>query len=461
MNNLKPLKALSVFCSLVFCAAQSQAETLKDIYDLAVQNDHQYRAAEATLEAGKEFKAIGRARLLPQIGADASWTDRSTEGKLAPVVGVENVSNTEQEQLAYGITLTQSLVDLGAWHTYGRGKILNKNAYAQFAAAEQSLVLRAAQAYFDALRAVDNLNTAKAEENALSHQLEQTNQRFEVGLNAITEVHEAQAAFDSATANRLVSEGDLGIAFEALEVITGRSYSKLSPLKELFPVKPPEPLDRAEWEAFALTSNADLKQARYRAEASKASVKISRSGHYPTLTGSLNYGVQDGESTFDSNPDTRQFTDTDTTTVQLSLSVPLFSGGGVSASRRQAYSLYLSDNELYLQAKRDTVQAVRSTHLGVLTSAAIVKARKQAITSNESALEATRAGYDVGTRDLVDVLNAQRNLYTAQRDYFSALYSYVVSTLQLRQAAGILTGEQITELDQWLDKANPVRYERP
>lgn len=152
--------------------------------------------------------------------------------------------------------------------------------------------------------------------------------------------------------------------------------------------------------------------------------------------------------------------DQDTTSIRLDLNIPLYSGGRVSATRRQAYYQYLSTRERFLQTQRDTVQEARSNHLAVLTTAATVKARKQAITSSRSALEATQAGYDVGTRDLVDVLNAQRNLYSAQRDYFNALYSYVIATLQLKRAAGVLVAADINELDQWLDKSRQVNYTR-
>ncbi len=446
MNTPKRFKILSVLCATVFGMSTVNAETLQEIYQQAQQNDHQLRAAAATRDAGQEDAKLARARLLPQVNAQASW------GQEDPTLYNGSKTDDELETVSSSISLSQSLINVSNWRSYSAGKASALGADATYAQAEQELIVRTAQAYFDALNAVDNLTTAKAEEDALGHQLEQTKQRFEVGLTAITEVHEAQAAYDSSTANRLVAAGRLGIAFEALEVITGQPYEALSPLRDKFPVAPPEPLEREAWEAMALENNAALKTAQQAMMAAEAIAKASRAQHLPTLDASVGYRDVEQEGL--------RVQESDGMSVQVQLSLPIFTGGGTSATRRQAYSRFLAAKELYLKAKRDTVQATRSSHLAVLTSAATVKARKQAITSSASALEATQAGYDVGTRDLVDVLNAQRNLYTAQRDYFSALYTYVLSTLQLRQAAGVLTSDQVVELDSWLDKTNVVTYQR-
>jgi len=203
---------------------------------------------------------------------------------------------------------------------------------------------------------------------------------------------------------------------------------------------------------MALDNNATLKSSWFAAQSAEAAAKSAKAQHLPTLSGSVRYGNTERDVEDDT------VLDQTATTVQLDLSVPLFAGGGISAARRQAANQYVQARELYLQTQRDTVQNARSRHLDVLTTAATVKARQQAITSSRSALEATQAGYDVGTRDLVDVLNAQRNLYSAQRDYYNALYSYVVATLQLKQAAGVLVAADIGELNQWLDKSRAVNY---
>lgn len=452
MNKRLNFSLGTLLCAATLVSQSSSAETLKEIYEQALQNDHQFKAAQADYAAGLENKNIARAALLPQITASAGWSETDSHNNLPVPVGADADSTLRQQ--SYGVGLQQSLVNIPAWYNYNRGKTLSNQAEAQFVNAEQTIILRTTNAYFDALKAVDSLATAKAEEEALAHQLEQTKQRFEVGLTAITEVHEAQAAFDSATANRLVAEGNLGIAFEALEVITGESYQSLKPLKTEFPVQPPAPLERAPWEKLALENNAQLKIASFQSEAAALAAKAAKGAHLPTLNGSISYGNQ--RTDLYENPTSDS--DADALTVGLSLTVPLFAGGGTSASRRQAANVALSAKEALFKVQRDVVQATRSAHLGVLTSAATVKARQQAITSSRSALEATQAGYDVGTRDLVDVLNAQRNLYTAQRNYYDALYSYVIATLQLKQAAGVLASADINELDTWLDQARSVDY---
>jgi outer membrane protein len=421
------------------------------MYLQALENDHSFKAAQANRDAGLENKNLGRAGLLPQIEATAGVGQSriDSNGTEAPP---SEPGKFDVDQTNYGVQLRQAIFDMSSWHQYTRGKALTNAAQAEFALAEQNLILRVANAYFDALKAVDNLATAKAEEAALARQLEQTKQRFAVGLTAITEVHEAQAVYDSSVADRLVASGRLGIAFEALEVITGKRTDSLNPLSAQFPVEAPKPAAREEWVNMARESNAALKLASFVKDAEEARAKSAKSEHLPKLSGALSYN---GSET---NRDDLTAEDQTGTSIRLDLSVPLYTGGRLSASRRQAYSQYLSAKEDYFRTQRDIVQETHSYHLAVLTSAATVKARKQAITSSRSALDATKAGYDVGTRDLVDVLNAQRNVFRAERDYSETLYTYVVASLRLKQAAGVLAAKDVNDLDQWLDPSKPVTY---
>lgn len=437
------LRALVLSASMMYLPAHG--ETLQGIYEQARQNNHGFQAARANLDAGLENESIQRAALLPQVSGTVAWSETTTEDNNTGVSGdVRNES--------YSIALRQNLINFEAWNQYQLGGNQADVAQSQFRLEEQDLILRTANAYFNALKAVDNLSTAKAEEQALSHRLEQTKQRFEVGLTAITEVHEAQAVYDSATANRLEAEGSVAIAFEALEVLTGNRYNAISPLKNDFPVVPPEPVERAPWEELAEENNAELILAQYQREVADSAAKVAKSRHLPTLTGSISYG-NERRNMYEAPA---MDADTEGLTVGLNLGVPIFAGGGISAGRRQAASQALSAKEIYLQTRRNVVQATRVSHLSVLTTAATVRARQQAITSSQSALEATQAGYDVGTRDLVDVLNAQSNLYAAQRNYYDALYNYILATLELKQAAGVLNAQDITALNEWLDKSRTV-----
>ncbi|GAB1255798.1 TolC family outer membrane protein [Aurantivibrio plasticivorans] len=458
--------ALGIAC-LLSLPMTSHTETLEEIYELALENDAQLKADRNAYLAGKESYKIARSGLMPTISANASLSKSSDESDgyretpkgsaPSPIAG-----ETDTDSTGWGASLVQPLFDMSIWYGFQRGKISNELAETQFASAQQDFILRVAAAYFDVLRSIDTLETSIAEERAIGSQLEQTKQRYEVGLTAITDVHETQAEYDRATANTLQSRGNLGIAFEALEVLTGQPANAVAPIGDNFPVNNPEPANREEWVNFALENNYQLQSAKLAADSAKFSAKSAKSEHYPTVTGRITYNNSSSESDFTNNgavsltsPASR-YTDSDneSTSVVISLDVPLFTGGRTSASRRQAHYQYLQNLELFNNAKRNTIQSARSSHLLVETSVATVRARQQAIVSSQSALEATQAGYEVGTRTLVDLLLSQRALYQSQRSYYDALYSYIINTLRLKQAAGTLSPEDILELNRWLDAEN-------
>lgn len=440
-----------LLATLMTFSVGSQADNLMDIYQLALVNDNQLKADRASYEAGIESITIGRAGLLPQVNGDLGWDKNDSDKSNNLNSGIQN--DTDQEQTSWGVSLSQPLFDMRAWHAYQQGAVLSELSTAQFSADQQSLIIRVADSYFNVLRRVDDLETALAEEKALSHQWQQTKQRFEVGLTAVTDVHEARAAYDSATASSLETKGLLGISYEQLEVITGTAHDKISPLKANFPVTDPVPAERHKWVEFALDNNYSLKVAQLQSQASHQNAKAKKAGHYPTLSANASYreSTEDGTS-FGNSFDT----DTEGEFYSLSLNVPIFSGMRVSGERRQAQGQYLQAQELSYLAQRNTIQQARSRHLGVVTNVARVNARQQAIVSSNSAMEATQAGYEVGTRNLVDVLNVQRNLYQAKRNYSEALYDYVIGQLKLKQVAGNLTPADVKVLSQYLDNAAVV-----
>jgi outer membrane protein len=268
-----------------------------------------------------------------------------------------------------------------------------------------------------------------------------------VGLTAITEVHEAQAAFDSARAATLEARGNLGINYEALEVLTGKPEDRIAPLSAKFPVVNPAPANRADWVEFSLKNNYILKASRLQAEASLQNAKAYKAGHLPTVGASLGYSDTETDGTLEGSPIDRT---TDGSTISIRMDVPIYAGGATSGRSRQAYAQYTEAQELYNSTQRSVIQNTRALHLSVETDVAAVQARKQAIVSNQSALEATQSGYEVGTRNLVEVLLAQRNLYQARRDYSNALYDYVIDTIKLREVAGMLTPADVQEIDKWL-----------
>lgn len=424
----------------------TQANSLLDVYELALQNDAQLKADKARYEADQEYQKLYRAGLLPFVEANASvsTSDSESTDELTNIT-----SKTDSDGQSWDISLNQKLFDMSAWYTYKQGKKLSAQAEAQFGADQQSLIVRVATAYFDVLRNVDNLEANIAEEKALAKQLEQTKQRFDVGLTAITEVHEAQAAYDSALAGKLEAQGNMEISYEALEVLTGKPEDHVAPLMTNFPVIDPTPSNRADWVEFALKNNYALKAAKLRADAQLENAKSNKADHLPTLGANIRYSESAGDGDTDGFP----FDGTDEgASASINLKVPIYSGGATSASTRQAYANYTQFQENYNKTQRDVIQGARASHLSVETGVARVQARKQAIISSQSALEATQSGYEVGTRNLVEVLLAQRNLYQARRNYSDALYDYVIDTIRLREVAGMLTPADVQEIDKWLMK---------
>lgn len=460
--NIKPIL---IACSMTLTCNLANADTLQEIYDLALRNDPQLKADIAAYEAGLENKKLGLSNLLPTISGTATYGDRNTETTSEgqqftdggiPIPGATDSSTTEQDTTStgYEISLTQPLFNMPAWYRFKQGSLGTEQAEVQFKADQQTFIIRVATAYFDVLSAIDSLESSIAERTALESQLEQTRQRFEVGLTAITDVYEAQAQFDTVNANTLLAQGELGIAFEALEVLTGQPHQSIAPIASGFTPTSPTPANRADWVDFAMKNNYALEVSRLSAETSRLTAKSSKSAHLPTLGLSASYSSSDSETSIPGTSLIPSERLTDTTSIGIRLSVPIYSGGGTSAQRRQDFQRSLQAQELYNNTQRQTIQQARSLYLIVETTAAQVRAREQAIVSNQSALEATQAGYEVGTRNLVDVLLAQRALYQAQRNYSTSVYDYILSTLRLKEAAGLLSPSEIESLNQFLDSVN-------
>lgn len=446
------LKTLVISCSLAFMAQSVSADSLLDVYQQALANDPQLQAAKANFSAGQEAKNLGLANLLPN--ASASFTRSESDFDLTSYYPATDTTLSGQRDTTTetkAVNLSQALFNLPAWHGYKRGQSLSSQAEARFKFDQQDLIIRVAEAYFAVLRAEENLTSARAEEKAIERQLEQTIQRFEVGLIPITDVHEARAAYDLAVVARLAEEGSLDIAKEALTVLTGRQPADLWKLSDAFEASVPTPQDPEQWVTWATENNALLQASKFSVDAAKRNADAARAQHLPTLGASFDWS--DSETSGDSFD--RAVNDlNDGSTLSLRLSVPLFAGGGTSAARRQAYQQYLASLETHKLNQRNTIQLTRSQYINVTTGAAAVKARAQAITSAKSALEATQAGYDVGTRNVVDVLNAQKNLYRTQRDYANARYTFVVNVLKLRLQAGLLSEDDVRTIDQQMAAAS-------
>ncbi|QKX16165.1 TolC family outer membrane protein [Microbulbifer sp. YPW1] len=454
-------------------AVQAQADTLWEVYLQALDNDPQLAADRAAYRAGLEAKNLGRSSLLPQINASADYTKTRTESDSISQNFINNqlvtgrsTGDSDVDSHGYGARLTQALFDLPAWFGYKQGKTLSEQAAAEFSANQQDMMIRVAAAYFDVLRAHDVLEAALAEEEALAKQLEQTQQRFEVGLTAITDVYDSRSAYDSAVARRLTAQDDLLSNFDALSVLTGQNHDVVAPLQPNFTVSAPNPADRASWVEFALANNYTLKAVRLNADASRYNARAAAAEHLPTLYGNLAYekgyrdGDRNGTTTF---PGFEPFStgspiddETETKIAAITFEMPIYTGGRLSASRREARNLAFQSEDIRNLTERNTIQDTRTLHRAVTTDTSRVEAREQAVISAKSALDATQAGYEVGTRNIVDVLLAQRTLALAKTDYANALYDYILNTLNLKLVAGLLAPEDLQQLDARLNPASPV-----
>lgn len=462
---MKGIRVTLLALTLAGTVATSHAASLRDIYELALANDAQLKAEQAQYKANLETEKLSRAALLPQVNAtwDYTDTDQDVTGESFAVeediTAIQTRTNTDTTRDGYQVSLTQALFDLPAWFTFQSGKEFSKQAEATFAANQQNLILRVVEAYLAVLRAQEILSASQAQERALERQLEQTRQRFEVGLIAITDVYEAQAAYDLAQVNRITDENSVSVALERLSVLTGQEHSNLDVLEEDFEVKLPAPNDRAAWVEFALENNFNLQAARHAEEVSRQLAQANRMEHAPRVSGSVSTSDYDTEGTLTRRPATAFDTVPDNTTEQdqwqIRVDIPLFSGGAVSANRRKAAQEFIAARENRINLTRNTVTNTRSLHMTVVSDVSRVAAREQAIVSSKSALDATQAGYEVGTRNVVDVLNAQNTLFAARRDYANARYDYITNTLRLKEQAGLLSPEDVYRLDESLEAPEP------
>lgn len=438
-------------------ASPLYAETLEEVYQLAKQNDALLKSQAAQAAADRETGNIYKARLLPQadINATKSRSKTDIDGYRCSSTGSSSFGGTgsghcddvRNRSTTSNLTVSQTLFNMEAWYDFQKGKKISEQADAKYEADEMEFMVHVVDTYINALHAIDTYQTALAQEKAIERQLEQAKQRFDVGLIAITDVQESQASYDAAHVETLSAQGAIGIAFEAIEQLTGQRIEKISPLASDFPVKMIQPEAQAEWEKLALANNPNLSVAALGVDAARDNAKARRAAHLPTLYGSFQHSNSDGDANYGFGT---MNDDMNGNTVALNLRIPLYSGGGVSAARRQAYQQQIAAEEKLTDSQRTVVQGARSYHLAVTTDIQRVSAQKQAIVSAQSALDATQAGYEVGTRNIVDLLDAEQRLHRAQMLYSTARYQYILDTLHLLQVAGTLTEDNVLKLNQWI-----------
>jgi outer membrane protein len=416
----------------------TNADDLLEVYELAKKNDPAFGAAIAEYNAAIEASPKAFAAVLPQINLVGSHVEVFDEV-------INGAAGQDYDSDSYSLTLSQTIFNKARFDAIDQADALVAQAEANFGSAKHDLVIRVAQRYFDVLSESANLVFAKAEKKAIAQQLDQAKQRFKVGLTAITDVHEAQARYDQAVSQEIEAQRLYDISLEILREITGELHDNLAKVKEQQQLIAPNPDDIDTWIKTALDKNLLLLSAEKAMQAAMEGRELASAGHYPTLDLQADYTDFETEGGF------RGAYEQDGSTVSLVLNIPIYSGGGTSATSREAAANLQRSKQLYEQQRRTTIRQVRNSYLTVLSAISQANALKQALRSTQTALEATQAGFEVGTRTTVDVLDSQREMYRAQRDYIRAKHGYILSTLLLKQAAGTLTETDVQLINTWLN----------
>lgn len=441
------------------------AKDLIGVYEDALRYDTQIRQAEATMSAAKEANPQAWAALLPQLSGSYQLARQKESihqtqafpgpgGELQPFPLNETAYNSAH---GYQLNLTQSLFSWVNIETLVQAHKKVAQAEAQYRAAQQDLINRVATAYFNVLNAVDSLAAQQASLDALTRQLDQANKRFQVGLIAITDVKEAQAAHDAAAAAVIDGKRNLTAMQNALRVITSQDYPELEKPGENMPLLTPQPADPQRWISTSMDQNLSLVAARLAADVARDQVSIAFGGHLPTVSLS---GVRSDQHTtadeilaFGTAPPGRLSGipgDIVNNQIGIQISVPLFSGGLVHAQVRQAQFQWIAAKDNVQTVSRQTEAQARDAYEGVVSEVARVEALKQGVVSAETALRATEAGAQVGTRTTVDVLTERQNWVSAQTTYAQARYTYLLDIVALRLAAGTLDEGTLKEINGWL-----------
>ena len=442
---------LNVFFRIValsttlFVSINSHGATLEEIYNLAVDNDPQLGAAQAVFLSRNEVVDRNRALILPSVFVSGRTSDNSRSFPSNPPLPTSRFNDHSWQAV-----LNQPIFRLDSWYRFQQSKNIQAEALANFAAEQQALLVRVAESYFAILEAEASLSAFNAERDAVQRQLEQVQQRFDVGLVAITDVLESQAAFDSSTVTVIEAEGRQSTSFEPLVRLTGSIFDEVNGLAENFPIRYPDPRNEDAWVEIAIENNYSLVAARERLKSAERGLKLAKSGHYPTVDAQVSYAHNvSGGISFLGNK-------IDQTSATLSVNVPVYQGGGVRSRVKSAgYDLEAARKNLDL-IQREVAESTRVLYSAINTDVARVRARLRGIESSQSALDATQTGYEVGTRNIVDVLNAQRNLFLSQFQYASARYRYVLDTLRLKQVVGMLNPQDLYDLNQFIDAGNVV-----
>ncbi|WP_395007025.1 TolC family outer membrane protein [Undibacterium sp.] len=428
---------IATFIATAFISFNAGASDLLQIYKEALVNDAQFSSARAAKLAGQERSVQGRSSLLPSVGLSAGIT--KTHSEFDPDVGATTTSNSTGRSMT--LSLSQSLFNMATWENYEQSKLAVIGSDLQFSAAQQDLMLRVSQAYFDVLGAQNTLKTLQAQKVAVAEQLASAKRNFEVGTQTITDTHEAQSQFDLITAQELAGQGDLEVKRAALRQIIGKDAGDLAILKEGVQLNPPMPAQLNDWVASAEKQNFSVAASEVSLEVAKREIKKSRAGHMPTVDLSASTGLSSGSSPALPSGVNKP------TTIGVSVRIPIFSGFATDSRVRETIALEDKARNDLETARRTAAQSARQSYIGVVSGLAQIKAFEAAEISSQSALDSTKLGYQVGVRINIDVLNAQQKLSNTRQSLAKARYDSIMSGLRLKAAAGSLKETDLVEVN--------------
>lgn len=457
------MKKIIISFAIAFTASQGLAQTadLMQVYLQAVRSDATFQQAYADYQVAQQNVPLSRANLLPQINLTGGIgyeyqnstikNPRTSGGTATP--GYSDFNDRFKTGM-YNLTLTQSVFNFTDWENLASAHASTKAAFATYSAAIQTLIVNTSQAYFNVLQARDTLSYSKAETRAFYRQYMQAKESYEVGVKTLTDVENAKAAYDTGRSEVVAAENNLLNKREDLRVITGIYYSQLSTLKQL-PLIKPQPANINAWVKTSEQKNWSIMASRLSLLSSHYDISSAEGGHMPTVALDANY-----QGTYNNNINRDAYTHQQQFVAGLNVTMPIYSGGQVSATVDQNIAKYRLASAQLVQTYRDTLNSTRQSFLGALSGISKVRADYQAIISNESSLKGTEEGYKVGTQTMLNVLTAEKNLYQAKRQYSIDRYAYVMSLIQLKQGAGTLDVQDVALVNRWLHYGRLAKHHK-
>lgn len=445
----KQIHCISLIIITLFSSG-AFATNLMDVYRKALESDPAFKAANSQWLATKEGVPIARSYLFPQISATGGLARSYNQARVGNGEVSGDNGNFYNNNANYSLTLTQSIFNFGNASSLSNAQATAKSAAATFAGAAQDLMFRTANNYFNVLLNNDILRVTQEKKKAIAEQLRQTKQKYDVGLIPITDLNDAQASYDTVVSDEISAKKDLEDSKEKLREITAIRYQQLDGIGDEVPLVTPQPANMEQWVRTAENQNNSLLAARFTTVAARINISTQFAGHLPTLDLNGSYGY-----TYNSNSQGDEtFSKLKETQGGVTFNLPIFQGGQVSAQTSQANYQYQNAIHTQEQTHRTVNSNTRQSYLGVISGISKIIADRQAIVSKASKLRSTQLSYDAGLRTMVDVLNAETDLYDAQKTYYQDQYSYIIETVNLKQLAGTLNSHDLMLINRWLKRAN-------